>query len=504
MERNTEGAGALCMHRVFESQAKRRPRAIALRGRDGFLTYGELNARADHLAVRLQERGVHQGAIVALSVHRSMEMIVSMLAILKCGAAYLPLDDGNPVARNRICLEEARASHLIADRACDELCDEARQILRTDDPSLFCSTAGELAPPGITAEDAAYVMFTSGSTGKPKGVVVPHRAVTRLVVATNYIQIAETDVILQFSPVSFDASTFEIWGALLNGASLALYSTPIPDPNVLRADIHEYGVTILWLTAALFHLIGHKYIEALRPLRILLAGGDVLSPQVVNKVLDALPGITLINGYGPTENTTFTCCHRMTTANRPPLDGVPIGKPITGTEVFILDEELQPVPPGEVGGLFAAGKGVALGYLNDNGGERFFHDERICSGLIYRTGDLVRENPSGEIEFVGRTDHQVKIRGFRISLEEVKLSILKIKGVVDAIVLPHKEEAGDQLLVAYIRTQQGCELSAAQAKRRLAEFLPRYMVPDTIVLRADLPITRNGKLDRTSLMSSGL
>lgn len=502
MESNTDGADECCVHTAFEKQSRRHPHAIAVSYRGDGITYEELNGRANYLAAHLRECGVEHGSVVAILMGRCIDTIVSMLAILKCGAAYLPLDDSNPVARNRRCLDDAQVRIIVSDRDCDALCGSGRQVISTGERSLFCSSSTTAVAVRVQEDDRAYVMFTSGSTGKPKGVVVPHRAVTRLVIDTNYIQIVASDRILQFSPTSFDASTFEIWGALLNGAVLVLYCEPTPDPNALRRDIAQNGVTILWLTAALFHLIGHRYIDALRPLNVLLAGGDVLSPKAVNAVLDALPGITVINGYGPTENTTFTCCHRMTRENRPPAEGVPIGRPITGTEVFILDENLQSVRQGGVGELFVGGRGVALGYLNAQADASFFRDQRISSGLIYRSGDLVRQSSSGELEFVGRTDDQVKIRGFRVSLEEIKLNILKIGGVIDAIVLPRKDESADQLLVAYLKIQHGSDLDAAQTRRQLAGLLPRYMIPDKIVLSPDLPITRNGKLDRSFLMSS--
>jgi amino acid adenylation domain-containing protein len=493
-------AGA--MHAAFAAQARRRPHAVAVIHRQQRVTYAQLDERANFLAIHLRDGGVGKGDVVALSMQRSIEMLVAMLAILKCGAAYLPLDDSNPPSRTRLCLDDACVTHIIADRAGDPLYTTGRRVIDAADASLFESAAPQAPSVAIEADDRAYVMFTSGSTGKPKGVVVPHRAVLRLVLKTNYVEIDERDTVLQFSPTSFDASTFEIWGALLNGATLVLYSEETLDPNALRRDIAAHGVSVMWLTAALFHLIAHRYVEALAPVKVLLAGGDVLSPEAINKVLDALPGITVINGYGPTENTTFTCCHRMTAANRPPAHVVPIGKPITGTEVFVLDEKLLPVGQGEVGQLFAAGSGVALGYLQADPEQRFFRDPRIADGLIYRTGDLVRHNAAGELEFVGRIDNQIKIRGFRVSLEEIELSLLQIAGVVDAIVVPRKEPSGDQLLVAHIEAQHGVDLDLAQVRRHLAKSLPRYMIPDRIVLTAALPITRNGKLDRSSLLVS--
>ena len=325
---------------------------------------------------------------------------------------------------------------------------------------------------------------------------MPHRAVVRLVKDTNYIDIRADDCFLQFAPVSFDASTFEIWGALLNGARLALYSGSVVDPNLLNREIADNNVTILWLTAALFHLVGTRYGSMLRPLRVLLAGGDVLNPEVVNAVLDAHPGLVLINGYGPTENTTFTCCHRMSSEVRP-HSTVPIGKPITGTQVHILDEHRNPVQVGRVGELYVSGKGVALGYLEAT--EAFFSDASIAEGLIYRTGDLVKETLGGVIEFIGRTDNQVKIRGYRVALEDVESSLLQLSEVDSVAVMPQKSSMSEHHLVAYLQPKANVEISAEQIKRELGKAVPPYMVPDVIEFCSELPINKNGKINRAQL-----
>ena len=503
MSKYTDDGERLCLHHRVDRLATLNPRAVAVESRDGSLTYEELNARAESLARHLVGAGVKHGDVVGLMMSRSVEVIVSMLAVLKAGAAYLPLDKSSPLARRRKSLEDARVTHVISDRDCSEMTGTERRLLVPHAVSSWASSSSSdsTLPNPSLPDDKAYVMFTSGSTGEAKGVVVPHRAITRLVVDTNYIRISEDDKILQLSPLSFDASTFEIWGALLNGATLVLSREDAVDPNAIRGDVAERGVTIMWLTAALFHLIGDRFIDAIRPLKTLLAGGDVLSPRIVNKVLDAIPDITVINGYGPTENTTFTCCHRMTHENRPSAEGVPIGRPISGTQVFVLDESLSPVASGQVGELFTSGKGVALGYLNGDGAGSFFRDERICHGLIYRTGDLVRENPKGELEFVGRRDNLVKVRGFRVSLDGIRQSLLQIEDVVDAAVFARKEEVGDQLLIAHVKRRHGSRLEAAEVRRQLAFVLSDYMIPDSIILSEALPITINGKLDKTLLMS---
>ena len=487
------------IHVAFAEQASRSAQRVALRYENESLTYGQLNRRAENLAAHLQSHAaVRRGDVVAVKMARRPEQIVALLAILKCGAAYLPLDENDPPARAAHCLEEARVRVILADRLEDARPGD-RLCITLAERVLFEDERESAAAVEVSGEDRCYVMFTSGSTGAPKGVAVPHRAVIRLVKRTNYIEIAAEDRILQFAPTSFDASTFEIWGALLNGACLVLYPGATLDPNLLVRQIRDNGVTILWLTAALFHLIATRYMVALRTVKVLLAGGDVLQPKLVNKVLDEVPGITLINGYGPTENTTFTCCHRMTVENRP-TSCVPIGKAITGTSLHVLDSLRRPVADGESGELFVSGAGVALGYLNhSSGSSAFFADARIADGLIYRTGDMVRVNAAGEVEFEGRWDNQVKIRGFRVSLEEIQANILKLPHITDVVVLLQKSESGDQQLVAYMQLATQQSMSVAEIRRALAVELPRYMIPDVIHLDVDLPINRNGKLDRARI-----
>jgi len=266
----------------------------------------------------------------------------------------------------------------------------------------------------------------------------------------------------------------------------------------LLNDIRENGVTILWLTAALFSVVADRAIDALRPLRILLAGGDVLNARYVNRVLEYVPGITVINGYGPTENTTFTCCHVMTSANKP--DGsVPIGRPITGTRVHVLDDLQRPVPAGSIGELYTSGDGVALGYLNEKQSNEFFVDEAIAPGLIYKTGDLVKQDQNGNLQFIGRRDSLVKVRGHRVSLEEVRTHVVRMEEVIDAVVVKKDLTLGDQILVAYVKTKEGSVIDAKTMRRRLAELIPGYMIPSQFVFDHALAINANGKIDRTRI-----
>ena len=425
-----------------------------------------------------------------------------MLGILKCGAAYLPVEGSNPVSRNLQCLQDAKAKYLISDSQCNKLLSDRRIVISTDKGSDFHGQLDIFDSYNSEPDDKAYIMYTSGSTGKQKGVIVPHRAVIRLVIDCNYISIKKSDCFLQFSSPSFDASTFEFWGALLNGAVLAMYSGTALDPNILKKDIRYYNVSILWLTAALFHLVADKCIELLSPIRVLLAGGDVLNPKYINKVLDTFPNVKIVNGYGPTENTTFTCCHVMTTENRP-TNTTPIGKPISGTKIHILDDALNPIQNGEVGELYTSGSGVALGYINDDSPEdAFFTNGNISSGLIYRTGDLVKKNDNGELEFIGRIDNQVKIRGYRASLDEIRARLVELDLIYDAVVVVDKLEFGDQLLIAYLQVPGEGGFDIKQLKNQLSDVLPSYLIPDRFIKYEVFPITDNGKVNY-ELIASG-
>ena len=500
MRNVSEFANAHVVSVVFEQIAQSQPDRLAVIQGELQLTYAELDGRSNHLAAALRQHGVLEGDVVGLATSRSLEMMISIVAILKCGAAYLPLDTSTPMQRNRYYLDAAKVSLVIADNAAEVPASPSLTVIETSDTDLFCTFRADGPHCRIEPDSPAYIMFTSGSTGNPKGVIVPHRGIVRLVKDTNYITISRDDVFFQISPTSFDASTLEIWGALLNGATLVLYSGDVFDPNRFRLQLLKYRVSVLWLTAALFHLVVDRFIDALAPLRVLLAGGDVLSAKHVNKVLDKFPDITVINGYGPTENTTFTCCHRMTIENRPNAS-VPIGTPVTGTEVHILDEAMLPVGVGEVGELYTSGKGVALGYLNElNSHGAFFSDNEIADGMIYRTGDLVRMNENGEIDFLGRKDHQVKIRGFRVSIEEIRSCLLEMDGICDAVVLVDETpEQTEKALVAHVQTGHECELLVSDIKHHLALSLPKYMIPDVIRVGTHLPINKNGKIDRSRI-----
>jgi amino acid adenylation domain-containing protein len=506
----------LCVHQLFEQQVKRNPEAVAVVCEDQCLSYAELNSEANRLAHHLIHLGVKPRDRVAICVERGSGMVVGLLGILKAGGTYVPLDSGYPRQRLKQILADAHPAILLSDSTglgalgWDILSElmvvdlkmsgqpDALPPVWSEQPAMNPEVQG-----GLSCDDLAYVMYTSGSTGTPKGVMVPHRGISRLVLGSKYIRFSAEEVFLQLAPVSFDAATFEIWGALLNGARLALVAGNQVTPEHVGEAIRKYGVTTLWLTAALFHFITDEDLLQLAPLRQLLAGGDVLSVRHVRKVLEALPHLRLVNGYGPTENTTFTCCHTITLDSLE-RGSIPIGRPISNTKVYILDNHLLPVPLGAVGELYAGGAGVACGYLNrpDLTAERFLSDPfEGAYGRMYRTGDLARYLPDGSIEFLGRNDHQVKIRGYRIELGEIETRLAEHELVEEAVVVAREDGGSEKRLVAYVVAREETDAGelATILRAHLAGILPEYMVPVAFVSLKELPLTPNGKLDRKAL-----
>ncbi len=511
------------IHRVFEQQVERTPTAVALVGANATFTYAELNEKANQLAYFLQKSGVGQGDRVAVCLNRSLEVIVSLIAILKVSAAYVPVDPSYPASRLSFLIQDSAAKALLTQRSiAAELPSLNTNILILDQdwPVVALESTRNLEiDPSHHHEpnQLAYVMYTSGSTGNPKGVLVPHQAVLRLVKNNTFASFSADEVFLQLAPISFDAATFEIWGALLNGGKLILGPVDRVTPEEIGRLIAAHEVTTIWLTAALFHLIATEHLEILRPLRQLLAGGDVLSVAHTRKVCESLPHLKLINGYGPTENTTFTCCHTITLDSLA-AGAVPIGKPIANTRVYILDANRKPVPPGVTGELYAAGDGLAQGYLNapDLTAEKFIELtlETGRTERLYRTGDLARfrsVEADGTIEFLGRGDTQVKIRGYRIELSEIENVLERSPLVRSAIVAVRTDwvsafdAPGDKRLAAYvIPTLPGDPATLAaqlipELRKHLQDQLPDYMQPAAIMLLTSLPRTINGKVDRRAL-----
>jgi aspartate racemase len=496
------------IQQLFEQHAAASPAAVALLFDEHSLTYGELNERANQLAHHLRGLGVGAETPVGICAERSVELVVGLLAILKAGGLYVPLDPSSPSERLAFMLRDTQVCLLLCD-------DRLRPTFAADAGDVrVVSLQGALTEaereesrlnpqPCASAQNLAYVMYTSGSTGTPKGIGVSHRSVVRLVRQTAYARFSPQETFLQLAPISFDASTFELWGSLLNGARLALMPAPQPSLEELAAALHRYQVTTLWLTAGLFHQMVDSQLEALGGLHQLLAGGDVLSVQHVGRVLAELPEVRLINGYGPTESTTFACCHVMEAGREQAIGAsVPIGKAIANTEVYVLDRHLNPVPVGVAGELYIGGDGLARGYLNraELTAERFIpHPFATEAGArLYRTGDLVRYLPDGNLEFLGRIDTQVKVRGYRIELGEIEAVLLSHPAVRSAVVVAREEEARDKRLVAYVVGETE-SVAVIELRAYLKEKLPEYMMPSAFVMLDALPLTANGKVDRRAL-----
>ena len=491
---------------LFAAQVTASPEATAVVSEEGTLTYRELNARSNQIAHFLRARGVTNETRVGLCLERSPELIVALLGILKAGGAYVPLDPEYPTAHLRMMIEDADVPLLLTQRSlAANLPSNSAKLICLDElaPEIAQQPANDLAG-NTTGDSLAYVIFTSGSTGRPKGVAVTQRNVVRLVKNTNYTSFSSDEVFLQYAPISFDASTFEIWGSLLNGARLALMPAGNASLKELGDALKRHQVTTLWLTAGLFHLMVDNRVEDLRGLRQLLAGGDILSVPHVRKVLTELKNVRLINGYGPTENTTFTCCHRITEES---INGsVPIGCPISNTYVRVLDRHMKPVPVGVPGELYIGGDGLAREYLNrpELTSEKFVADpfSLTAGARLYKSGDLVRYRPNGEIEFIGRVDNQVKVRGFRIELGEIEATLAQHPSVRDAVVVARKD-SGDKHLAAYVTLRGTPDIDDDELRHFISQQLPQHMVPSTFVVLEQMPLSPTGKIDRAALPANG-
>jgi amino acid adenylation domain-containing protein len=492
-----------CVRELFEKSALTNPDALAVVCGGRTLTYSELRARAIVLSRELLARGVGQETVVGLIMGRSPELIVSMIAVLCAGAAYLPIDPLFPATRIRFMLDDSNAKVLCSDEA-----SYASALQYSPDViEVHSNLSGRNEPLDLPVktthpDSLAYIMYTSGSTGTPKGVEVLHRGITRLVHG-NYARFGRDETFLHLSSPSFDASTLEVWGALLHGGKCVIVPQHVPSVSDVDRVIKENNVTTMWLTASYFNAVIDEAPDALRGIRQLLIGGEALSVRHVRSALAALPGTTIINGYGPTENTTFTCCYTIPQDLDPSVTSIPIGTAISGTKVYVLDSMRIPVADGEEGELYAGGDGVARGYLNrpDLTESLFLKDpfSDRPSAQMYKTGDLVRRRPDGVVEFLGRVDDQVKIRGFRIEPAEVQTVLTQHSSVRAALVLPQTDPAGEKHLVAYVVPAERSRFDENELRIFAEQRLPEFMRPSFYLSLVAIPLNVNGKVDRHAL-----
>jgi amino acid adenylation domain-containing protein len=507
------------VHALFAEQAAKIPDAIAIIHGEESMSYRELERQSNQLARFLIDKGLESESFVGVMCERSLDMVVVILGIMKAGGAYLPINHELPFNRIKYMLEETHTRFLISE---SQYRDEPFHLQNecVDLEFLLCLNSVEVSNAhrnkhqfdqwvlGAYSDapveehsrpDAlAYLIYTSGTAGQPKGVMVEHRSIVRLVVNTDYIQIGESDRILQTGALAFDASTFEIWGALLNGGAVCF-----PDEEeLLNAEklnrlIQQHRITTIFLTTALFNQLVEEHIGIFNGLKTVLSGGEKVSVYHFNKLRGAYPTLTLLHVYGPTENTTFTTAYPV---DKTFEQDIPIGKPIANTSVYILDNNLKPVSVGVIGELCTGGDGLARGYLNDPEltVEKFIQHPSETGEHLYRTGDLARWMPDGNIAFIGRRDEQVKVRGYRIEPAEIENALLQHKAVKLAVVVARNLDADSKELVAYLITDQE-QLDINHLRDYLKNTLPDYMIPAYFVKLDQLPLTPNGKVDKKAL-----
>ncbi|BAC70909.1 putative non-ribosomal peptide synthetase [Streptomyces avermitilis MA-4680 = NBRC 14893] len=493
---------------LFAERARTAPGHPAVVHGDTVLSYAELDHRSELLAARLRAEGLPPGEPVALLLRREPTLVVAALAVLKAGGVYLPVDPDYPADRVAYLLADSGARRVLT------VSDLAGQLKAVHDRSADDLTVLALdtwdwrrtpgtppcapdAPPR-DAGDAAYLMYTSGTTGKPKGVLVPHRGITRLVSGIGYVRLDPTTRMAQVGTTGFDASVWEMWGALLGGGTLCILDREtLLDTEELGRALREQRITTALFTSALFSRLADEDVTLFRPLRDLLVGGDVLSARHAREVLAANPGLRLVNAYGPTENAVISTCQIV---GEPVGARVPIGRPVPNATAYVLNQDGLPLPTGVPGELHVGGDGLAVGYHGrPDLTERAFVPHPFAPGQkLYRTGDRVRLLPDGAVDFVGRTDHQVKVRGFRVEPGEIETTLSALPGVRAAVVLARRlPGSSDSYLCGYVVGDP--DLDTDRLRSAAAESLPPHMVPAHLIVLPALPLTVNGKVDRAAL-----
>jgi amino acid adenylation domain-containing protein len=497
-----------CIHQLFEEQAAQTPEAVAVIYGDEQLTYLELNQRANQLAHYLHQQGIEPDALIGICLERSLDLIVGLLGILKAGGGYVPLDPSYPRERLDFMVADTHLQIIITHSQFKDIftgsVSPLMQTLVLDQHWPLCEAQPTTNLECLSSsENLACVLYTSGSTGTPKGVMIPHRAVNRLVCNTDYLQINSAHRVAHASNISFDAATFEIWGALLNGARLIILSKGVLlSTSELAATLRQQAIDVLFLTTALFNVLVETAPDVLTSISHLLTGGEAANPHSMRKALQYIPTDGLLNVYGPTENTTLSSWFNVNSiANE--AETVSIGRPIANSRMYILDASLQPVPIGVPGELYLGGDGLARGYLNrpDLTAERFISDRLsdIPEARLYKTGDLARYLPDGNVEFLGRLDHQIKLRGFRIELGEIETALNQHPAVRESMSLLKEDAIRGKYLIAYVVSAQRPLPTEKELRTFLQQWLPEYMVPSALVALDHWPVTPNGKINRNAL-----
>lgn len=499
-----------CIHILFEEQVEKTPDAVAVVYEKEYLTYRELNNRANQLAHYLRSAllsrsdslGVKPEVRVGICVERSLEMVVGIIAILKAGGAYVPLDSAYPSERLAFMVEDLQAPILITQTHLQHLLPLNNQtVVNLDaDWDIISQYKEDNLLSDVNPENLALISYTSGTTGTPKGTEVPHRSIVGFMFGVDYVHLDANQIWLQHSSISWDGLTLELWPPLLYGGRCVLYPGKIPTPEGLSRIIREQGINTLCLTTALFNLMIDTMPQGLSEIKQLMFGGESVSVPHVRRALELLPETQIIHAYGPSECTVFTSCYPIPKQLAQNLHSISIGKPIGDRIVYLLDENLHRVPLGVTGELYVGGASVARGYLNQPilTNEKFIPNPFIKGDTLYKTGDLVRRLYDGNLEFIGRIDTQVKIRGFRIELAEIEAILIQHSDINQVVVIVREDEPGNKYLVAYLVTNDN-QPTPSTLRNFLKKKLPDYMIPAAFVFIEALPLMPNGKINRRAL-----
>ncbi|BBM81663.1 non-ribosomal peptide synthetase [Candidatus Uabimicrobium amorphum] len=481
-----------CVHHIFEDCAQATPDRVAVSHQGICLSYWELNNRANQLALVFTKKNIGKQPRVLVILERSIDYIVTILAILKMGGTYISISADTPHFRQEQIIRQSKPQLIVTRRPYLAHLPKTYHIDRMQWTSKNCLFSS--VDPGANA--AAYIMFTSGSTGKPKGIAIPHCGIVRLVKDVKYVDLENTRV-LQMSNLAFDASTFEIWGPLLNNSCCVIFPKQHFDIESLKWVIEKENITTMWLTSSLFNVVIDDAPQILACIKELLVGGEALSVAHITKALKCLPNTTLINGYGPTENTVFTCCYKIPKSFAV-MRSIPIGKPINNTQVYILDQKKQPVLPGVAGELYVSGDGLAIGYLEEElTKEKFVPNPFVENDVMYASGDICRYLADGNIEYIGRKDRQIKLRGYRIELSEIEHYLQMLPNIRKAFVKLFTTPC--KFIVAYLYLKPHCTYCKDSVKQYLKHKLPDFMIPQQFILIDTYPVTTNGKVDYKAL-----